>query len=122
MRIGSDSLIDASIDLSSPWTSSAIWVGHVNQYSIQLVFDGMPEGTWRLQASADKGNDAATEAYMSVGVQNWTTVEGSSQLIDEAGDHAWNVSESGYRWVRVQWLPSAGTGNLTSARYSTKGF
>lgn len=123
MRVGSDTLIDASVNLATPWTSEAVWLGHVTGFSIQLVFSGAPEGSWRLQASNDAGqSNAPTEALQSTNITNWTLIEDSSQLVAESGDHTWNVQSPGYRWVRVQWLPTAGSGSLTSARFSTKGF
>jgi hypothetical protein len=123
MRIGSYSLITSAVDMTVPWTSEALWIAHVQQFSISLLFSGTPEGTLKLQCSNDEGNEsAASDANRSVDVDNWSNVADSSQLIDEAGDHTWSVMQPGYRWIRVVWTPSASTGSLTSARISTKGF
>lgn len=121
MWVGSDTLIDASVDLTTPWTSNPIPVAQVVHFSIQLQFSGAPEGTFRLRGSNDQGRPNSTDSLKGEGITNWTLINGSSQLIEEAGDHMWDAREIGYRWVQVQWLPSAGTGTLNSARFSTKG-
>lgn len=120
MRLSNDSLISAPVDLSTPWTSDPIWCGTLYAMSVSLAFNGIPEGTFRLECSNDKGQEGAGVSYAS-GVTNWTAIEGSSQLIDEAGDHTWAVSDVSWRWLRVRWIPSAGTSTLTSARFNAKG-
>lgn len=117
MRIANDTIISAPESLAISWTSDPIWLGHVADYSIQLIFTGTPQGVFRLQCSNDKETNVETAA----GVANWTHVAGSTQSIDEAGDHTWSVSDAGYRWVRVQWIPMTGTGTLTAARFNSKG-
>lgn len=122
MRIANDTLIDAPADLSSPWTSKAIWLGHVTNYSIQLFFTGTPEGSFKLQCSSDAGTKSNLgEAYIETGLTHWTDIANSTQAVDEAGDHTWQVENAGYPWVRVVWAPTSGTGSLTSARFNTKG-
>lgn len=124
MRIGQDTIIpNGPQDLSNSWTSDPILLEHVSNYSIQLVFSGTLTGTWSLQSSTDEGHTSqATEATRAQGVENWTTIFGSEQAIVEAGDHTWNVQQAGYKWVRIAWEPSSGTGSLDSARFYTKGF
>lgn len=121
MRIGNDTIIDSAQDLASPWVSDPFWLGHVQAYSISLLFIGSPEGLFRLECSNDRGADQNGSPQTWDGVTNWTVVDGSGQLIDEAGDHTWSVADVSYRWVRVRWLPSSGTGSLTAARINTKG-
>lgn len=121
MRLTNDTLITAPVDFSAPWTSEAIWCGTQHAASITLIFSGTPEGTLRLECSNDKGQEG-TGALYAAGVTNWTIIEGSSQLIDEAGDHTWAVADISWRWLRARWIPSAGSGSLTSARFNAKGF
>ena len=117
MRISNDTIISGPVDLSANWTSEPIWLGHISAYSIQLFFSGTPNGAFRLQCSNDKEQNVET----AVGVTHWTTVAGSSQVIDEAGDHTWTVREAGYRWVRVQWISGLGAGSLDVAKFNAKG-
>ncbi len=106
--------------MSSPWTSDAFWCGHIANFSVSLVFEGAPEGMFKLQCSNDKGNEKNPPPY-SANIENWTTIDGSSQLIDEAGDHTWSVAEVSWRWTRVQWIPSSGTGSIVDVRFNSKG-
>lgn len=117
MRISNDSLISSAVDLSSNWVSDPIWIGHISAYSIQLFFEGSPQGAFRLQASNDKETNVETAA----GIVNWTAISGSTQVVDEAGDHTWSVDSPAYRWVRVQWLAGVSSGSLTVSRFNAKG-
>jgi hypothetical protein len=121
VRLANDTLIAEEIDFSSPWVSDAIWCGHVGTLSISLIFEGAPEGTLRLECSNDKA-EAINGNPTGVNVSNWAIIDGSSQLIDEAGDHTWAVTNVSWRWTRIRWVPSAGTATLTEARFNTKGF
>lgn len=122
MRIANDSLITAPVDLSIPWQSMAIYLGHISNYSIQLFFTGTPAGSFKLQASNDQGHpNAQSLNQQSADVDNWTDVSGSTQIVDEAGDHTWQVENAGYAFVRVKWAPTSGSASLTSARFNLKG-
>lgn len=121
MRIANDSLISSAVDMSIPWASTAIWCGHIGILSVSLHFSGSPEGTFKLQCSNDKGQELNGQ-MISKDVTNWTTIDGSAQLISESGDHTWSISQVSWRWTRVLWLPSAGTGSLVEARFNTKGY
>lgn len=122
MRTVNDTLISAPVDLSISWASNAIYLGHISNYSIQLFWTGAPEGSLKLQASDDAGQpNAQTTAQQAVGVTHWTDVTGSTQLVDEAGNHTWQVENAGYSFVRVYWAPTSGTGSITSARFNLKG-
>lgn len=122
MRIANDSLISAAVDLGSTWESDGIWLGHIANFSIQLVFTGTPTGNFKLQCSNDKGKeDKVLGGWSSDNVSNWTDIDQSAQPITAAGDHAWDVQNCGYRWVRVVWTFTSGSGSLTSARFNVKG-
>lgn len=129
MRISQDSITfnglevsKSPIDLSAPAVMDPIWTAHVLDFSIQLIFDGTPAGEFKLQASSDKGTSTQGEGFYDLrNLGNWTDIECSNQLISEAGDHMWMGTNVGFRWVRVVWTPSGGSGNLTSAQFSTKG-
>lgn len=124
MRIGNDTLITESVDMSLPWESPWIWLGHVGAFSISLGFEGNPNGVLSLQCSNDKGrDDAAAQTNREINIENFSTVSNSEQPITDGGDHTWNYhAVPGFRWVRVKWLPTSGTGTITHARFNEKGF
>jgi hypothetical protein len=78
-------------------------LGDLETYAMQVTFSGGGgnlAGTLTLEASADES--PATE---------FVTVSGSSQAVTSSTNHTWNVQGAGYRYVRVRWVFSSGTGN-----------
>lgn len=47
-------------------------------------------------------------------VTNWDLYTGSSQSVSGAGSFTWNLLNMGYRWVRVHFIFSSGTGTLNA--------
>ncbi len=123
MRINNENLLDSvGTGLGADWTSEVLYLGHVSQYSIQLVFTGTPSGTFKLQCSNDAGHpNAQSKVEQSADVINWTDIAGSSQVISAAGDLTYNAENVGYNWVKVVWTRTASTGTLTSVRANVKG-
>lgn len=121
MRVGSDSFIDTAEDWSTAWISPALSLRHVVNYSIQLGWTGTLNGMLKLQLSNDYGNTDNGGTLAATELPHWTDITGSEQLVAGAGDHSWQVQNAGYLWVRAVWAPASGTGNLTNARFSTKG-
>lgn len=123
MRIGNDSFIEdgTATDMSVTITSTPVWLGHICNYAIQLVFTGSPVGSFKLQASNDEGNPASAPTEQYKGVVNWTDIIDSPQAIGAAGNHMYTVEDAGYRWVRFIWTPSSGSATLTIARFNVKG-
>lgn len=123
MRINNENLLDESgpLDLSESQNLSAIYLGHIAHYSIQLVYSGSPKGTFKLQASNDPGRINAAEAVNQAPISNWTDVADSAVEVSAAGNNMWTVQNSGYNWVRVVWTNDDGAGTLESARAYVKG-
>lgn len=127
MRIFNEDILEidgvrTTPSMASSFTLAPIYLGHIVDYSIQLVFTGTPGGNFKLQVSNDPGRpNAASEAEQYAAVLNWTDVAGSAQTISAAGDHTWNVENAGYVWARVVWTQTSSTGTLTSARVNGKG-
>lgn len=70
------------------------------RYAIAVNFTGADvAGSLKLQASVD---GAA-----------WFDVTGSTQAVTLSQGHIWDVTVCGYRWVRVDWDYSSGTGNIS---------
>ena len=92
MRIRTEDLTLDGTDMTSNIVSNQIWLGHIANYAIQLVFTGSPNGAFKLQASVDepdKKNPAETT------VTNWTDIADSTQTITASGDHMWTVENAG---------------------------
>lgn len=100
-------------------------VGHASSFSIQMVFTGTPDGTFKLQASNDAGNlSASGDSARYNGVSNWSDVADSSFTVSAAGDVMWEHGAAGMEWVRVVYTAAgAGSGSptVTSARAVVKG-
>lgn len=112
-------------------TTSCTSIGlDMNQYfggSIEAVFTGSPSGTFVVEVSSDNvqpcvvGQANCPSAPNPGGnVVNWVTYTGSSESISAAGNFLWNLTHAGYRWVRLVYTKSSGTGSL-SATFTGKG-
>lgn len=116
MRLIAYELINQPLTLNTTWNSSPIFIGHAVHFSAQLIFTGVPEGTWSIEYS----NDVVEPPFLQPPT-NWAVIVGSEQIIDEAGTHGWQVQNAGYRWVRITYTYSTSTGILTSATFHSKG-
>lgn len=108
--------------MGSSFTLKPTWLGHICNFSIQLVFTGTAQGTFSLEMSNDLGHpNAQSEAQQYADVVNWTHIDDSDQPILTGGDHSYQFENAGFRWVRVRWVHDSSTGTLTSARANVKG-
>lgn len=83
-------------------------------WSIQAVWTGAPVGSFIIQISNDV---CAVEPgdNPSANVVNWTTYTNSTVAVSGAGDFLWNSPpNAGYRWVRLFYTKSSGTGSVTA--------
>ena len=124
--------------VSVPILKNATMTGTVNSFgidccgqnqfalaSIQAVWTGATAaGTLTLQISDDDVpvNPASTSgnADPAANVVNWSTYTGSSETVSGPGNFLWNMVFVGFRWVRLSYTASSGTGSL-SATFSGKG-
>lgn len=120
MRVQNESLELSGTDMTADISSDAIWLGHIVNYSIQVVFTGSPNGGFKLQGSNDKG--ANTNQTSDANVTNWSDLADTTVNVTSAGSHIYNIENAGYRWVRLVWTDStSGASTLTSARFNVKG-
>lgn len=124
MRVKNEDLLDESgpVDLSANAELKPIWLGHIANYAIQLVFTGTPGGNFKLQASNDEGSiNSASSTNQDASITHWTDIADSAVVVAAAGDIMWTVENAGYTWVRVVWTQTSSTGTLTHARAYVKG-
>lgn len=121
MRINNKSLVLDGTDLTANIVSNPIYLAHVANYSIQIVFSGTTvSGVFKLQGSNDFG--AKEDQIDAASITNWTDLAGSSETVTTSGDILWTVDNAGYKWVRLVWTDTASaTASITSYRYMTKG-
>lgn len=120
MRIANDD-VKMPTNLAVSQVSEPVWLGHIPYFSIQLVFTGPIVGEFKLQASNDYGRNERANISDTDVLANWTDIKDSAQSISAAGSHLWSVADAGYKWVRVVWTVTSGSGTLTSARFNGKG-
>lgn len=95
--------------MGASFQSVGVEVSEIDLLSIQAVWSGggSPNGTFTLEVSND--DVAATDPGSVV---NWSTYSGSSIAISDDGDLAYNVANMGYKWVRLAYARTSGTGTL----------
>lgn len=82
-------------------TSQAFQLCDLEDYSIQIVVSGTDvAGTFTLECS----NTGA----------NYVTVSGSSQAITLSDSVFYDVRSATYRWVRIAYTHTSGTGTITA--------
>ena len=108
MRVTFDPLSSAhSMDTS--FNSNAQILDYSLGYSIQGIITGSPVGTIKLQGS----NDPVPADLSGATVANWTDIVDSAQSVTGAGSVMWNYNGSFYKWVRVVYTASTGSGSIT---------
>lgn len=123
MRVENTDLISTGkidTDLSASVSSSAILVEHVGMLSLSLAWSGAINGDLEIQCS----NDVTSKAD---DVSNWDTIDASvaviaAGLLDGETHVTYNISNTAFRWFRVVYTRTSGSGTLTLATMYTKGF
>lgn len=90
-------------DATSNITSVPFDIGDEKVVCITVDFTGGGGdlvGTLKLQASIDNST--------------YIDVTDSSQAVNASADHMWSIADAAYRYVRVDWAYTSGTGNLTA--------
>lgn len=101
--------IATSQSMGASFNSTPVDCSAVQLASIQGVWTGggSPTGTFKVQVSNDQVNDGAS-------VTNWSDYPSSSIAITTDGDLIYNISNLGYRWVRLVYTRTSGTGTLNA--------
>jgi hypothetical protein len=83
-------------------TSPAVDLGDLQVYGIEVLVTGSDVvGTFTLEASNTKNA--------------WVTISGSSQAITASADVFYDVTKAGYRYVRLVFAYTSGTGAITAS-------
>lgn len=91
----------SAANAASDITSVAMDLGDLKDCSIQCKFSSATlNGTLYLQASNDNSE--------------FSNISGASQAVVSGASHMFNVSAAGYRYLRVFWDATSGTGTMTA--------
>lgn len=102
-------------DMSSTITGKALLLRDGLNFSVFLKWSGTPTGAFKLQCSND---NCGTEAEPT----DWEDVTGSSYLVSgAAGQLVFNYDTAPFRWLRVVYTATSGSGTLTKATFNLKG-
>jgi hypothetical protein len=102
-------------------TSNGIDMNQIFGGSISAVFTGSPVGTLTLEISNDiVAVSPAGGSNLASAVVNWSTYTGSSYSISAAGDYTYILPDTPYRWLRLKYTKTSGTGTI-NAYFSGKG-
>jgi len=91
--------------MGASFVTQGVDVSNALHVSFQGVWSGggAPNGTFTVEVSNDNVADVA-------GVTNWTTYGSSSIAIAADGDLGYSIANIGYRWARVRYVRTSGTG------------
>lgn len=81
--------------------SVPVQIDDLTAYSVQITFSG-GAGDLAGVLTVEASNDAVT----------FVTVAGSAQTVVASTNHVYNVSDASYRWFRIVWDYTSGTGNM----------
>lgn len=86
---------------ASTQTSVPFQIDDLNTYGVEVVFSGGAGnlvGVLTLEASV-------------LGI-TYVSVAGSAQTVAASENHVYDVSGAGYKWFRIVWTYTSGTGNM----------
>lgn len=110
-----------NVSMAASSNSIGVDVNQLNLMSIQAYWPstGTPVGTLKVQVSNDRVS-VSTTSDPAANVVNWTDYTGSTTTVNGAGDVLYNMTFAGYRWARLVYTRTSGTGTL-NASFSGKG-
>lgn len=112
--------VDITTGPTGTTTAAMFLVNLPAAFSFQTVLTGAPVGTLKLQMSNDVGTITSAADHTGLGVVNWTDITGSSFAVAAAGNWGWDYTVPGFRWVRLVYTPTSGTGTI-SVTFQAKG-
>jgi hypothetical protein len=90
-------------------TSDQLALDSFSNFAIYAKYTGAPNGEIKLEASIDNTSTPT----------NWVQVSGSAVTITGADEVLWNMTNASYKWIRVKYVRTSGTGTL-NVNYNVK--
>lgn len=109
-----------NVALTANRDGTAIHVGRIIGWSMSVHFSGNFNGVFKMQFSNDPVDSQDD-------VTNWITIPGTSATITaglSTGGEAnvgWNFGGEYYKFIRLIYVHTSGSGTLTAANYTLKG-
>lgn len=107
-------------DASGALQSQPLSLEQAIGYSITARIIGTAVGSLSLQGSTDTGTVGYMNPALGLGITTWTTITQSQAPVTGTGEVTWNAQSTFYRWVRVIYAPTSGSGTITCIA-NTKG-
>lgn len=102
-----NNIILASQACSGSFNSDAQALLKANDFSVQCVTDGAPNGTVKLQCSVDYAS------YPAPSDPDWSDIGGASSTISASGNVVFNLYSQNYPYFRVVWTDSSSDSTST---------
>jgi hypothetical protein len=106
MKSYSGKLLEAGVMSNATLTSTPINIVDSYGVSITASYTGSPTGTLDLQVS----NENSPIGSISEG--SWEDVSLSADAVSSAGNTTWNIPGAYFRWARIKYTRTSGTGSL----------
>lgn len=81
-------------------------------FAAQCVTTGNAAGTLKIQASNDAGIIPEAGEHAATGIDNWDDVDGASIAVAGAGPYTFIIDRQRYRWARIAYVATSGTGTM----------
>lgn len=116
MRVSND-LVFTAQSIASSVNSNAVFTGYMVTASVQAVTTSTAVGTLKLQYSNDPGSPIERTVPT-----NWSDVPSATVAVSSAGVYAIAKLDISYNWLRLAYVATSGTGNITTAYIHGFGF
>lgn len=99
-------------------------VKNMTLVSVTLAVTGgtSPTGTFKLQGCNDAGDAQTAGAAAIADLANWADIANATSAITTNGVTSISVADLAFRWVRVVFTYTSGTGGTVTARAQAKGW
>ena len=87
-------------DMTAPITSATLGLNNILHYCVHATWTGAPTGTLFIDVSGEIGEPL-----------NWAQL--ASVAVSGAGNQLWMDRNAPYKWVRLRYVPTGGTGTMT---------
>jgi len=105
----------SSLTMSGNLTTTPVALDHIYGYSVQVVWTGATaSGAFTIEASDDVTSVPAN-------IVNWETVGSSSIAASGPGSAFYNYNGAFYKWFRLKYAYTSGTGTITASNIVIKG-